>query len=356
MEQFGIVRSILFGGRTVFIISGYGITYSVLSKPFIARDYIGRRCKRIYPSLIAMLLLCYLINAVLKSGAVPLSEWAVQTYVRTDTEQLADTLRILTGTYILGSSGVFTFGALWYLSAQIQFYVIIGILAAIFSNNRARRKAIYFVSAAIVVICLICRITILLVDTFVPMSIIDYLIAWKMDVPFYGVLIHMASQYAKQLKPWKLPRRGRFLLVSALLLIVPLGVLTTTGSAVSSPTSNRLLTGFGYPVCVICYSILVFLFVTYREPVISFDNKILTYLSSRSYPLFLYNFVGLLLGWLVINQFFSWTFYTGDYIHYGIAEAAFGGVFTFLLAELDYQLIEKRLCGYFWPKKNTSQQ
>lgn len=347
-SSLGLSDPFFSGVELFFIISGYGISCSVLSKPFIARDYIGRRCRRIYPSLITMLFLCYLVNALLRSGVMPLSEWGVQEYVRTDNEQLADTLRVLTGTYILGNSAVYAFGALWYLSAQMQFYVIIGFLAAVSPNSRVRKNVIYCVSAVIVVICLICRITVFLVGTFIPPQIIDYLLAWKMDVPFYGVLIHMVSHHINY-KPRKVCHRGRDGFALAILVVAPLVVLANIGSAVASPTDNRLLTGLGYPFCIICYSILVFLCVICRVPSMPF-SKILAYLSSRSYQLFLYNFVGLLFGWLVINYFFSWVFYTGNSVHYGIAQFILGGGFTYLLAELDYRLIEKHLCGYFWPK------
>ncbi len=281
--------------------------------------------------------MCFFMNFALQYRE--LSDFAKDLYLRTSDQQLADSLRILTGTYIWSNNGEYTFGAIWYLSVQMQFYVVVGVLSQIAKSGQGRRRLFFSASGVIVLACLIARIAVLLGGTLTN-PILVYLIGWKADVPFWGVLLYgIAESLQKQQLPaiqWSRP-------ISFLLLVIPVFVLMRTGSAVSTIDGNRLLTGLGYPVCILCYGLLILLCVTGQKTFLPQNSRILSYLSSRSYPLFLFNFVGLLFSWLFINRFLSWTFYTGSYVHYGIAQMLIGGFFVLVLAELDYQLVENRL-------------
>lgn len=287
-----------------------------------------------------MLAICFLVNLFMSN--MKLSDWAFETYVRTNDEQWVDSLRILSGTYILGGGSEYAFGAMWYLSVQMQFYAAMGVLAALAKNESIRRKLLFAAAGLVCAICLAGRASVL-AGNHLTNLLVHYLVDWKIDVPFWGVLLYGVAEYLPKGKASASHANVMSCLSSVLLLCIPLIVLTRTGSAASSSDSNPLLAGFGYPVCILCYGLLVLLCATGRKTFLPQKSRVLAYLSSRSYPLFLYNFLGLLFGWLVINRFFQQVFYTGSYLHYGVAQLFIGGFFTVALAEADYQLIEKKL-------------
>lgn len=327
------------GVELFFLISGYGIAASLLSRPFDWRKYVLKRCRRIYPSLLAMLAACFLVNLLMQH--MELNDWAFETYVRTNDMQWVDSLRILSGTYILGNGGEYAFGPMWYLSVQMQFYAVMGVLAALAKSEVNRRKLLFAAAGLICVVCLACRISVLAGSRLIH-PLLRYIIGWRIDIPFWGVLLYGAAErLPKAAVATPSPQLSR--LLSVLLLCVPVLVLMRTGSDMSTLDGNPLLTGFGYPVCILCYGLLVLLCATGRKTFLPQKSRVLAYLSSRSYLLYLYNLLGLLLGWLVINQFFPQIFYTGSYLHYGVAQLFIGGFFIVALAEADYQLIEKRL-------------
>lgn len=343
------------GVELFFLISGYGIAASILSTrrrgqlssnqkhPFLWREFVAKRCKRIYPSLFAFLIVCFFVNLIMQH--MDLSDWAVNTFVRTNDEQLADSMRILTGTYIVGNHNEYVFGPIWYLSIQLQFYVVMGITAMLAWSERSKKVLIFTVSGLIAGICLICRLS-LLCGNSLTNSLLVYAISWKWDIPFWGVLLYGIAGRIKKYPSFSLYFTRP---LSLAFLLIPIFVLMRTGSAVSTPDENPLLAGLGYPVCILCYGLLILLCVTGQKTFLPQNSRILNYLSSRSYPLFLYNFLGLLCAWLTINQLLPWVFYTGSYIHFGIVQVVTGGFFTFALAELDYQLVEKRL----FPRKRA---
>lgn len=325
------------GVEIFFLVSGYGIAGSILSKPFSWRAFITKRIKRIYPSLFVMLVIAFFINKIM--WHMELSEYAIQCFVRSDDVQLADSLRILTGTYILFNHNEYAFGAMWYLSVQMQFYIAIGIIAAVFKDE-LKRDAIFVVSLFVAIVCMFIRIAILF--GYSPnMLIIEYVLGWKMDVPWWGVIIYFLSEYLLNRK-FKIHAS---VFISVLSLVIPVIVLIHTGSAVSSLLGNRLLTGIGYPVCIVFYGILILLCATEQKTFLVINNPLVNWLSSRSYNLFLYNFIGLLFAWGGACYACPWIFYTGSHIHYGVFQIIVGGIFTVLMAEFDYRLINSNFKG-----------
>lgn len=330
------------GVEIFFLISRYGITASLLSRPFNWKKFVFKRCKRIYPSLIVMLAICFLVNLIMSH--MELSDWARETFVRTNDAQWVDSLRILSGAYILGGGNEYAFGTLWYLSVQLQFYGIMGLLAALPKRQTSRKRFLFAVAGLICMVCLAGRISVL-AGNHLGNPILRYMIGWKIDVPFWGVLLYCIVEYLSKAMISSSSYNSIYnnSIFSVLLLCVPLFVLMKTESDLRTLDDNPLLAGFGYPVCILCYGLLVLLCATGRKTFLPKKSRVLAYFASRSYPLFLYNFLGLQFGWLVINRFFPQIFYTGSYLHYGVAQLLIGGFFIIVLAEADYQIIEKKL-------------
>lgn len=317
------------GVELFFLISGYGIAASILSKPFHLRAYCKKRIQKIYPGLLAALALCFVVN--LWFNAICTSQYMADTFVQTNAEQIRESLKVLAGAYTIHGGGVYAFGPYWYISVILHFYIVMGILACCVKDDQTRRILIYTVSGIVVLICFITRVSILF--GIQPTSaVLNDLVGWRVDLPFAGVLIHAAAElYRKRgLQPVK-----NSVFFSVFCVLIPVFVMANI-------QDNKVLTGIGYPVCVLCYGLLVFFCVTGNQTFLPQDSKLFAWFSSRSYSLFLYNLLGLQLAWLVINRFFSWTFYTGDYRNYGVVQVLFGGLICCVLAELNYRIIEKR--------------
>ena len=272
-----------------------------------------------------------------------LSDWAMMTYVRTNDEQWVACLRVLSGTYILKleNQGGYSLGPTWYLSVQMQFYFVMGILSGLAKTQAQRRKVLFTTAGLICGVCFVGRF-LFLIDMPFKNPLIRYIIWAKADFPFYGVLLYGIAEHLPEPKDSSKSMIAVKRLLSLLMLLFPLFVLAHCGNDLQT-LGNSMLVGLGYPVCAICYGLLVLMCATGQKTFLPRESRLLAYLSSRSYLLYLYNLPGLMLSWLVIYRFFEWTFYTGNYLHYGIAQLLIGGIFCIALAEIDYQLIEKKL-------------
>ncbi len=317
LRLFSLNNPFFSGVELFFLISGYGITASLLKENYSLKKFVKNRITKIYPGIITLLMICLAINYFL--GLVVLPEFAVTNFVRTQPIQIIDSIKILTATYVFSNSGTYAFSALWYLSIQLQFYAIMVIVSVIARNKSQRYWILLVISTIFACFCMISRFWIGCGNE-VANEAVKYILGWKFDMPFYGILLYffVNSKYAKKLKDSK--RNAK--IISALALATPIITLMFTGSHLEN---GRWLTGLGYPICVAGYGTAVLLAVTNFELCIPNNGKIVSWLSSRSYSLFLYNFLGLEVAWFFIAKFCSWTFYTGEFVHYGVAQFILGG-------------------------------
>ena len=345
-SSFGMASPFYSAVEMFFIISGFGVAASVLSDSFRLREYAAKRFWRVYPCVIALVALSFVANYGMRTFLPP---GAGELFKREPREQFSDALKVLLSLYTVGGNHKsYLFGACWYMSVQAQFYLVIGLFAALFRDSSRRKKALLALSAAVSAVGLAYRVCVAAGLLLSTKGLLYYIISWKADFLFYGVCLQYIYLYIYIYMP--IARKGRGSVPGALIARLPavcialaLVVLIFCGVD-NGPENNQALHGIGYLSCALLYSaaILATCFSpreTDRES--GRSGRILAWLSSRSYSIYICNFLGLELSWLIIYRFFSWTFYTGSFAHYGIAQTLIGVPGILLSAELMYRYLER---------------
>jgi peptidoglycan/LPS O-acetylase OafA/YrhL len=125
---------------TFFVLSGFLIALSINRNIeeygyFEWREYVISRVARIYPALIASVLLCYFLSGILIllniSGAGSLN-YASDIYPATRSEfyiSIVEVVSTLAQTYAFGPGGYMTInGPLWSLGYEVGFYLLAGLI------------------------------------------------------------------------------------------------------------------------------------------------------------------------------------------------------------------------------------
>ena len=190
------------GVELFFILSGYVVTKSLERREYSAVSFVVKRIFRLYPALIAFLLISFVINYYYLY-------YPPQEHVRTlfsvkNTSFFNQAGQILMGTLSFPStktlssdySGGFSYmnGAIWTLSIEFQFYMIIFIKLLLFSFFRLSplNKKIIFSKMAfylfIIAICVRCSYFL-----WNPHYIFRYIINDRFDFLLAGVFIATRS-------------------------------------------------------------------------------------------------------------------------------------------------------------------
>lgn len=317
------------GVQLFFVISGYVVTFSFLSKNLNLKLFYFKRIFRIFPLIIAFLALSTFLNFFKTFCSVP---WDIF---------ISDALSIL-GSYLINgqSYGIYYNGAMWSLSVEMQFYLVFPILLILFykiRNNSLKGITIILISTYLTISALL-RTIIAYSDVLnYNLSGLLYHIAhWKFDFLILGIIVYFLNLH--------LPSKNKQILklTAFSLLLFPLIISNKLGSDLSPPTQDRLLYTLGYLISGVCFFVVL--------KIASLDKNLFTihplidrfieYLGSRSYSIYVLHFPALVVIWMIINQLFPSIFYMNP-IYYGVAQITLFIIIGIPLAEISFTYIEQ---------------
>ncbi len=325
-----------------FIISGFVAAPAFGSNDFNLKEFWIKKIWRIYPCLIAIVACAILADGLFY---ICLGSENAALFVQPARVMIYDAIKVLCGVYGIPLQGdTYMYGALWYMSGLIQFYFFGGIFSALLSHSKYRRSVlpVFEVFMCTSLYCFRIAIGCGWSGPFGGIfAVFYYIIGYKLDFIFYGLLLRriyfliLESKIAPALK--RLPNR----VISTLSIILTLVIICFCGNRFTSPENNRVLCGIGLPIAAALFSIAVLsaCFFNYDKA----NTKMLSVVeivARRSYCIYICNFLGLELAWVPIHRYLSWTFYTGNPLHYACVQALLGIPCILIVAEVMYRYIE----------------
>lgn len=320
------------GVELFFVISGFGIALSFFnSSEFNLKQYFIKRIFRIYPSMI-MLIIAASVLLLYENSSIH-----NELFSNSFADFLNGSFLLLTGRWNLASVPIYSYGAMWYLAVIIQFYIFCGVIYWVFSKIFFKRRNVAFIVSAvmIIVISLAARVYILCGGKKL-MMLFSYILAWKVDLPFYGVIVAGIYNSKKE----GVLRNIKVIISSYGLVVVPLLLAALCETPFSTYTDSKWLTGIGYPCITVLFSILV-LIALYNENMFKFPlliRKCLLCIGKYSYSIYISNFLALQISWYIIEKYFLWSMNNG--IYYGMMQIVVGSILIGIISYLNYNLVE----------------
>src|SRR5437588_3897276 len=242
------------GVELFFVISGFVVTESILSRPLSPFGFLIRRAFRLYPAIIFFLIL---------SAAVCFSIWLLPTSA-SDKERYAGTLRsfmidgaaILAGVLtITGQSSRLTHGAMWSLSVEFQFYFTyaLAIFSFLLLKGTKFRHVVFWIAATFYMLLLASRLFGPFQETDLP-ALIKYLLFFKIDFLLLGVI---GSAGLKTLVSERALNYGPF--IAPLLILVSLVLIACVEPFRIDYAFSPLLDGIIVPITGILFLGLILL-------------------------------------------------------------------------------------------------
>jgi peptidoglycan/LPS O-acetylase OafA/YrhL len=286
------------GVELFFLISGYVVTRSFISKKLNLKLFYSKRIFRIFPLIIVFLALSTFLNFFKTFCTVP---WDVF---------ISDALSIL-GSYLINhkSHGIYYNGAMWSLSVEMQFYLIFPVLLILFykiRNNSLKGINIILISTYLAIAALL-RTIIAYSDVlnFKLTGFLYHIAQWKFDFLILGIMVYFLNL--------NLPINSKkaLKLTAFLLLLFPLILSYQLGAGLSLATQEKLLYTLGYLVFGLCFfgvlkiaSLDKDLFTIHPFIDRFVEYLFVEYLGSRSYSIYVLHFPALVIVWMIINHFF----------------------------------------------------
>jgi peptidoglycan/LPS O-acetylase OafA/YrhL len=318
------------GVELFFLISGYVVTRSFISKKLNLRLFYAKRIFRILPLIIIFLILTTCLNFFKTFCTVP---WDIF---------ITDALAVL-GSYLINyqSHNVYYNGAMWSLSVEMQFYLVLPIFLTLFykiRNNTQKNINIALITIYLMIAILL-RVIIAYSEVFnYKLSGLFYHIAhWKFDFIILGIMVYFFNAINLQIINKNILKLTAFLMV-----LIPGIISYKLGSALSPPTEDKLLYTLGYLMFGICFFIVLKIASLDKDlftihPLI---DRFIEYLGSRSYSIYVLHLPALVIVWMIINQLFPSIFYINP-IYYGIAQAILFIPIGIPLSEISFRYVEK---------------
>lgn len=284
------------GVQLFFIISGFVVTRSLLRGSVRPDVFVIRRAFRLFPPLVAALSLSALTLGIFHLFTS--QKWTLDLFTVSAREFASQAAYILTGTFInYVAHPAYVNSAMWTLSVEFQFYLLVTALLAAGFVARVRKGTVttgLLIVAATVLTASVGARILLQFGYHVPY--VGYAVGFFFDFMAAGVLL----AFVPDEKFLYLRRFGRGLPV--VLTIVPIIMVTFCRSTLQTITGPDTLYGLGFLAVEACYVLLVACAI---GGVLSASGRGRFYrlfhaMGERSYTIYIIQFACLALGWLVI--------------------------------------------------------
>ncbi len=286
------------GVELFFIISGYVVTKSFLSRPPSFRAFYLRRIFRLWP----VLLMLFTLTALGNLSQIPWrSPWPAL---------IKNAPLIPIGFYgTWNDPGIYAFGAIWSLSVEEQFYMVVPILLVGLSYlfGQPRRAAQVVMIAFFLTVGVVVRFgrffgpQLGVLDPASIPTLLNYLDFKKFDFLALGVLLFFRMRSPNMLE-WLGRRTSQVLIVTAVVApFVAAGLLRNKPQWHECP---YVLT-FGLLGAGLCFYLVVGLASLDRDLLRfgHYTDRVMLYLGSRSYTLYVLHIPLFILCWVAAFNF-----------------------------------------------------
>ena len=300
------------GVEIFFVISGYVIVTSLARDRFEPLSFFCKRVFRLSPAILVFIGLCAAVNAVL--AAMPISPDMNKLFVLPWADFRRQSVATLFGYITFKSQVGYSYGAMWSLAVEDQFYAALAVTCLTLAVV-ARRHAARVAPAAVfgLAFALYAAILYLRADTLFSGHQLErlparwkYLVTWKFDFLALGILMAFADRWFRDRVRAFAEARGQFL--APILLLAPLGFTALSGDPFKH---EKHLVGLGLPVAGLCFGLLVLIAAHNRAfpPARGWLYRLGTYLGDRSYTIYLLHFPMMAVAWgIIFRSFPEWGF------------------------------------------------
>ena len=332
----------LLGVDLFFVISGFVIITALARDRFEPVSFFVKRVFRLTPALLTLAVAAAVLNGVLTRMEMP---DGARKALQADWPQFfRATGAVLGGYYTLQWSSAYSYGAMWSLSVEDQFYAALGglgLVVALVTRRHAPR----------VLPWLVCGLAagFYLYVQYLRLNILaggrpagprwNYFVIFRFDLLALGVVLAFFNLRFGDRVARFFADRGPFL--SPILLLVPLGLTAVCGTP-HGP--NKFWSGLALPFAGICFGLLVLAAAHERATPATrgWAHRFWRYLGDRSYTLYLYNFFTLLAAWAVLQRLApTWAFTSG--VRFGFLQMAVAVPLLLAVVELVHRGVERPL-------------
>lgn len=313
------------GVELFFVISGYVVMHSLQRGGWDLRRYAVRRVFRLYPALLVFLAVSALVLAL---AALHQPGHVARVIFGGSLEAfLTQGFGVLAGTLInLPGGRLYVNGAMWSLSVELQFYVVLAALVGLLRLLRAL-PLLPGLAAALFAGAMAARLMGL---AGMRPAGLDYLLNYKFDFILAGVLMALLPRMPE-------PRRAAALAWSGLL--VALVILALHRSPLQPPGPRDALEGLAMPLVCLIFVGVVALAAGMQGSLLPPLRRPLLWLGDRSYAIYLLHFPCLALTWFVL--FHLDPRLTASPLLYGPLQAGLGLGLTLLASALTFRHVEQ---------------
>ncbi len=337
------------GVELFFVISGYVVMTTLRANGWSAGYFVARRAFRLYPTILVFLGIA--LAALLWANGFPEGHPGRAILGGSIDAFRAQAIEVLTGTFFGASGTLYSFGAVWSLTVEFQFYLAVAVIllgCGLARLTPPRTESLLRVLALLGLVGLVVARLAILAGAVLPQPV-RLPVAWKVDFLLAGVLIALAlpRRDLPNARPRWLPplspamaRAGVWLTIAAGLVVLSVGPAPPL-----TPVPVPRHDGLALPIVLLLFGGTI-AFATTLAPGLVRGRAalVLGWVGDRSYGIYLLHFPCLAITWFLITAVSPAT--ASDPLPYGALQALIGLSLSFLLAEASYRWVERPAIGF----------
>jgi peptidoglycan/LPS O-acetylase OafA/YrhL len=325
---FGIIRwinrdlwhSTWWGVNIFLVLSGFLITTSI-TKYLSIRAFLIKRALRIYPPLFFLISLAAVLHIF--TSSIGLQSDTTSPWFASDLSWIRQTLFILSGVLvplasIFETHGIYSYGAMWSLSVEMQFYISIAFLY--FIVRKLYYNSTKFLNTILAILLILCEWQRFIGNSIPTLSArwLEYLVHNRFDFILAGCCIVSIPT------GWRVEsilQKYRVIVISSVVIGTSILLTFCPPPEINHEDSWRLRY-IGLPISLISSVLLVFTCRTINSSLNKGNYNTITILLSFagdiSYSLYLGHFLCMEVAWIILKYTVPWVFNSGGL--YGIMQ------------------------------------
>jgi len=324
------------GVHIFFVISGYVVAKSFISKGLNVKLFYAKRIFRILPLIVFFVVLSAFLNIFRIYFSV---QWK---------DFFQDSAAVLGGYFVspfYKTHGIYNFGAMWSLSVEMQFYLVFLLLMVICIKlcRLGVKRLLLFFGILYMSIAVILRLAMAGIITLKLPALLQHISIWKFDFLVLGVLLCLGNTVkGKYLITPSNTRRRLLNLLYPALIIVPCIISYLSGSVHDGYRQSWFLNTAGFGIFGISFFVLLSLAIRGQDliTVHPLIDRVLAYFGSRSYSLYVLHFPSFVIIWICLNLLTPKIFSISP-VYYTVAQTLMFIAVGVPMAEFAHRYIEK---------------